>query len=304
MGQDGIVGGVVEVAPGDDPVDADGGERIRQEPEPLDGDPPPWLRLRRPAVLGRVVVHEHGEGTVLPVPTLSVIPGLTTFVIPGLTGNLLDGGDRCPIGVGHDGRRRRVGHDGGTSSSKHTQEDVPGGHDGVRSIEVAGFGVNEFQAGGAIQESDVDAAAVGGVVMDILVVQFAERGLLEHLPKAFAFAWNRFQVQCRSPAAENSTSDTVVESFRQSKKFSTFQNIKVSSLPPISSSLCTSLACTWQVTLDGFFVLKSRDCRPIVPFSARLEQRIGVGDSLLCTSKTCTNWEVAAARAGKAPASK
>ena len=43
--------------------------------------------------------------------------------------------------------------------------------------------------------------------------------------KAFAFAWNRFQVQCRSPAAENSTSDTVVESFRQSKKFSTFQNI-------------------------------------------------------------------------------
>ena len=43
--------------------------------------------------------------------------------------------------------------------------------------------------------------------------------------KAFAFAWNRFQVQCRSPAAENSTSDTVVKSFRQSKKFSTFQNI-------------------------------------------------------------------------------
>ena len=50
--------------------------------------------------------------------------------------------------------------------------------------------------------------------------------------KAFAFAWNRFQVQCRSPAAENSTSDTVVESFRQSKKFSTFQNITWSESAP------------------------------------------------------------------------
>ena len=57
----GIVGRVVEVAPGDDPVDADGDERIRQESEPLHGDPPPGLRLRRPAVLGRVVVHQHGE---------------------------------------------------------------------------------------------------------------------------------------------------------------------------------------------------------------------------------------------------
>ena len=33
---------------------------------------------------------------------------------------------------------------------------------------------------------------------------------------AFAFAWNFFQLQCRSPDTENSASDTVVESFRQS----------------------------------------------------------------------------------------
>ena len=131
-------------------------------------------RNRRPAVLGRVVVHQHSEG--------AVIPGLTTSVIPGLTGNLLEGGDRCPIGVGHDGRRRG-GHDGSTGSLKHAQQDVPGGHDGVRSIEVAGFGVEEFQAGGAIEDGDVDAATVGGVVVDILVVKLAERGFLEHLPQ-------------------------------------------------------------------------------------------------------------------------
>ena len=54
--------------------------------------------------------------------------------------------------------------------------------------------------------------------------------------KAFAFAWNRFQVQCRSPAAENSRSYTVVESFRQSKKFSTFQNMTDSESPGVSTS--------------------------------------------------------------------
>ena len=66
---------------------------------------------------------------------------------------------------------------------KHAQQDVPRGHDRVGGIEVAGFGVEKFQAGGAIEEGDVDAAVVGGVVVDILVVQFAERGLLEHLPQ-------------------------------------------------------------------------------------------------------------------------
>ena len=105
--EDGIVGGVVEVAPGDDPVDADGGERIRQEPEPLHGNPSPWLRLRRPAELGRVVVYEHGD----------------------LCGILL----------------------------KHAQQDIPRGHDGVCGKEMAGFGIKKFQAGGAIEEGDVDA---------------------------------------------------------------------------------------------------------------------------------------------------
>ena len=59
--EDGIVGRVVEVSPGDDPVDADGCERVRQESEPLHGDAPPGFRLRRSTVFGRVVVHQYGD---------------------------------------------------------------------------------------------------------------------------------------------------------------------------------------------------------------------------------------------------
>ena len=60
-----IVRGVIEVAAGDDSVDADSRQRIRQEPQPLHGYAPTRLRLSRSPVLGRMVVHQHGEcGTV------------------------------------------------------------------------------------------------------------------------------------------------------------------------------------------------------------------------------------------------
>ena len=58
--EDRIVGGVVEVAAGDDSVYADGRQRIGQEAQPLHGDTPPRLRFRRTPILRRVVVHEHG----------------------------------------------------------------------------------------------------------------------------------------------------------------------------------------------------------------------------------------------------
>ena len=41
-----IVGSVVKVSPGNNPVDADGCERVRQEAQPLHGNPPPGFRLR------------------------------------------------------------------------------------------------------------------------------------------------------------------------------------------------------------------------------------------------------------------
>ncbi len=127
--ENGIVGGVVEVSPSDDSFHADSRERINQEPESLHGDATPGLRLGCSPVLGWVMVHQHGEGA----------------VIPGLTGNLLEEGDRCPIGVGHDGRS--FGHDWGTGSSEHAQQNIPRGHDRVRSKEVAGFGIEKFHAG-------------------------------------------------------------------------------------------------------------------------------------------------------------
>ena len=66
--EDGIVGCVVKVSPGDDPVDADGCERVRQKPEPLHGDPPPGLRLCRSPVFRRMVVHQDREYVVMPDP--------------------------------------------------------------------------------------------------------------------------------------------------------------------------------------------------------------------------------------------
>ena len=45
------------------------------------------------------------------------------------------------------------------------------------------------------------------------------------LATAWHLALKRFRDQRRSPREENSASDTVVESFRLSKKFSRFQNI-------------------------------------------------------------------------------
>ena len=66
---------------------------------------------------------------------------------------------------------------------EQAQQDIPRGQDRVRVKKVAGSGVQKFQAGGAIEQGDVNAAAVGGVVMDIFVVQFAERGLLQNLPQ-------------------------------------------------------------------------------------------------------------------------
>ena len=69
-----IIGGVIEIAAGNNSVDADGRKGIRQESQPLYGDAPSRLRFRRSPVLGRVVVHQHGENA----------------VIPGLTGNLSD----------------------------------------------------------------------------------------------------------------------------------------------------------------------------------------------------------------------
>ena len=38
-----IVGRVVEIATGNDPVDADGRQRVRQEPQPFHGDAAPGL---------------------------------------------------------------------------------------------------------------------------------------------------------------------------------------------------------------------------------------------------------------------
>ncbi len=47
---------------------------------------------------------------VMPATTTSVMPSSPSSVIPGLTGNLLEDGDRRPIGVGQGGRSE--GHDG------------------------------------------------------------------------------------------------------------------------------------------------------------------------------------------------
>ena len=56
-----IIGSVVEVAAGDDVVDAGRRQRICQEPQPLHGNAATWLRYSRSAVFGWVVVHQDGE---------------------------------------------------------------------------------------------------------------------------------------------------------------------------------------------------------------------------------------------------
>ena len=66
--EDGIVGRVVEVSPGDDPVDTDGCERVRQEAQSLHGNPPPGFRPCRSPVFRRMVVHQDREYVVMPDP--------------------------------------------------------------------------------------------------------------------------------------------------------------------------------------------------------------------------------------------
>ena len=117
--ENGIVRCVVEVSSGNDPVDAHGRERIRQEPQPLYGDATPGLRLGHAAVLGRVVIHQDGEGVVLSAHAHSVISGLT--------GKLLEESDRFPV---------KVGQDGGTYTPEYTEQDVPRSHHRVSGKEM------------------------------------------------------------------------------------------------------------------------------------------------------------------------
>ena len=83
---------------------------------------------------------------------------------------------------------------------EYAQEDVPGRHYGIGrcagstrnagstgktgiGIQVTGLGIKQFQDRSPVQEGDVDAAAVRGIVMDVLVVQLPEKGLCQYLPQ-------------------------------------------------------------------------------------------------------------------------
>ena len=80
--------------------------------------------------------------------------------------------------VHEDGEGRRSAID---LTPKNAQQNIPRRHHGVGLIQMTRLGIDKFQHRGPIQQRDVDAASVGGVVVDVLVVRFAECGLLQDL---------------------------------------------------------------------------------------------------------------------------
>ena len=96
-----IVGRIVKVTASDDMVDADGRERIHQEPEPLHGNAPSWFRLGCATVLGRMVVYQYGECSDISSRTVNILNRTVVMPDPDRASVLFR---EIPGQAGNDGR--------------------------------------------------------------------------------------------------------------------------------------------------------------------------------------------------------